>query len=71
MQFELSISRLQNAIYFSIIAMPKKSHFTISAWSILESKGMGAIFQKKGKEMWKRGKIFANLSINVQNLKIF
>ena len=31
---------------------------------ILESKGMGAIFQKKGK-------IFENLVKNVQNLKIF
>ena len=29
--FELSISRLQNATYFSIIAMSKKSHFTIFA----------------------------------------
>ena len=27
--FELSTSRLQNAIYFSIIVMPEKSHFTI------------------------------------------
>ena len=27
--FELSISRLRNAIYFFIIAMPKRSHFTI------------------------------------------
>ena len=29
--FELSVSQLQNAIYFSIIVMPKKSHFTIFA----------------------------------------
>ena len=29
--FELSILRSPNAIYFSIIAMPKKSHFTIFA----------------------------------------
>ena len=29
--FELSVSRLQNATYFSIIAMSKKSHFTIFA----------------------------------------
>ena len=27
--FELSISRSQNAIYFSIVPMPKKPHFTI------------------------------------------
>ena len=33
--------------------------------------GMGAIFQKKGKEMLKNGKIFKNLGKNVQNLKIF
>ena len=29
--------------------------------SILESKGMGAIFQKKSREMLKKGKIFENL----------
>ena len=29
--FELSVSRSWNAIYFSIIAMPKKFHFTILA----------------------------------------
>ena len=51
--------------------MPKKSHFPISVLSILESKGMGAIFQKNGKEMLKEGKIFENLNINLQNLKIF
>ena len=27
--FELSVLQSQNAIYFSFIAMPKKSHFTI------------------------------------------
>ena len=27
--FELSVSQSGNAIYFSIIAIPKKSHFTI------------------------------------------
>ena len=27
--FELSLSRLQKVIYFSIIVIPKKSHFTI------------------------------------------
>ena len=32
---------------------------------------MGAIFQKKGKEMLNKGKIFENLGENVQNLKIF
>ena len=32
---------------------------------------MGAIFQKKGKEMLKKGKIFENLGKNKQNLKIF
>ena len=56
----------------------------ISRWNVdipnkcffpyLESKGMHAIFQKKGKKgkkMFKKGKIFENLGQNVQNLKIF
>ena len=34
--FILSKSRLQNAIYFSIIAMPKKSHFTVFATQTFE-----------------------------------
>ena len=38
---------------------------------ILESKGMGAIFQKKCKKMLKRGKIFENFCKNVPNLNIF
>ena len=38
---------------------------------ILKSKGMGVIFQKKGKEILKNSKIFENLGQNVQNLKIF
>ena len=41
---------------------------------ILESKGMHTIFQKKGKQMFKKGKkgkIFESLSKNIQNLKIF
>ena len=29
--FELSVSRSRDAIYFSIIAMPKKSHLTVFA----------------------------------------
>ena len=32
---------------------------------------MGAIFQEKGKEMLKKGKIFNKLGKDVQNLKIF
>ena len=40
--------------------------FTTSG-PILESKGMRAIFQKRGK----KGKIFENLGKNVPNLKIF
>ena len=35
------------------------------------NQGIGAIFQKKGKEMLKKCKIFENLGKNVQNLKIF
>ena len=45
---------------------------------ILESKGMHTILQKKGKKRAKtclkrakRGKIFENMSKNMQNLKIF
>ena len=38
---------------------------------ILESKGMRAIFQKKGKKFFKKDKIFKNLGKNVQNFKIF
>ena len=40
------------------------------AGSILEGKGMCAIFQKIGKKMIKKGKIFENLGKNVQNLEI-
>ena len=47
-----------------------------NARPILESKGMHAIFQKKGKKKkclksGKKGKIFENLGKNIQNLKIF
>ena len=38
---------------------------------ILESKGMCAIFQIKGKKKGKKGKIIKNLGKNVQNLKYF
>ena len=38
---------------------------------ILESKGMHAIFQEKGKKGQKKGKIFQHLGEYVQNLKIF
>ena len=41
------------------------------SWPVLESKGMRAIFQKKGKKILKKRKIFENLSKNMQNLKIF
>ena len=37
---------------------------------ILENKGMGAIFWKKGKEMLKKGKTFENVGKNIQNFKI-
>ena len=37
---------------------------------MLESKGIGALFQKKGKEMLKKSEIFENLGKNRQNLKI-
>ena len=37
---------------------------------ILESKGICAIFQKKGQKRAKKGKILENLCKNVKNLKI-
>ena len=43
------------------------SRISISG-SILESKDMCAVFQKKGQ---KKGKMFENLDKNIQNLKIF
>ena len=47
------------------------SDFEIQAGPILESKDMGAVFQKKDKEMLKKEKILGNMGKNVQNLKIF
>ena len=41
----------------------------LKAGPILEIKGMGVIFQKKNKEMLKKGKIFENFGKNVRNLK--
>ena len=41
------------------------SYKDIPSGLILESKDMGAIFQKKGKEILKKGKIFENLNKNV------
>ena len=46
-------------------------HILQASGPTLESKGMGAFFQKKGKEVLKKSKIFENLGKNVQNLKIF
>ena len=50
----------------------------VLAGPTIESKGMRAIFNKKGKKKGKKrlktakkGKIFENLGKNVQNLKIF
>ena len=43
----------------------------LSSGPILESKSMHAIFQKMGKKILKKGKIFEILGKNVQNLKIF
>ena len=37
----------------------------------LERQGIGAIFQKKDKEMQKKSKILENLEKYVQNLKLF
>ena len=43
----------------------------VQSGPILESNNMHVIFQKKGKKLWKKGKIIENLDKNVQNLKIF
>ena len=47
------------------------TNWTLYPQPILESKGVCAIFQKKGKKRAKKSKTFENLSKNVQNLKIF
>ena len=46
----------------------------VIAGLILESKGMRAIFQKKGKkkiEKGKKDKIFENLGKNIQHFKLY
>ena len=49
-----------------------KLYLDLHAGTILESKGMIAIFQKKkGKKNVKKEKNFENMGKNVQNLKIF
>ena len=51
----------------------RRIHMSILRWSgsILESKGMRAIYQKTGKTRTKKGKIFKIFDKTVQNLKIF
>ena len=49
----------------------RKHYIPHRAGPILENKSMRTIFQKKGKKMLKKGKIFENLGKNVHNLKIF
>ena len=46
-------------------------HNCTTEGTIQERKVMGATFQKKGKEMLKKGEILENLGKNVQNFKIF
>ena len=41
------------------------------AGPIIESKDVRAMFQKKCKEILKKGKIFENLGENVQSFKMF
>ena len=52
------------------IAIKMIDYFTFFG-PILESKGMGTIFQNNGKEMLEKGKIFENFGKNAENLKIF
>ena len=49
----------------------KKKMSADTTGPILESKGMGAIFQKNGKTILKKGKVLGNLGKNIQNLNIF
>ena len=44
------------------------SDFEIQAGPILESKDMGAVFQKKDKEMLKKEKILGNMGKNMENI---
>ena len=50
-------------------------HFLSTIWTVSRaysrSKNIHAIFQKEGKNLLKKGKIFENLGKNVQNSKIF
>ena len=59
-------SRLENLALLKILFLILKV-VEIYAGPILERKGMGAVFQRKGK----KGKIFENLGKNARNLKIF
>ena len=43
-------------IYWSLLELDLKSIQTTLPGYILEIKGMDAIFQEKGKEMWKKGR---------------
>ena len=62
------------AWYHSNISNKSKTTYQnmhVNAGPILESKGIHAIFQKKGRKKAKIGKIFENLGKNVHNFKIF
>ena len=59
LKLSFSINNIQN---------PLQRHYP---GPIQESKGMHAIFQKKGKKGQKKSKIIKILGKNVQNLKIF
>ena len=56
-----------------VCEMESLSKVTCSKFTYFKAKnkGMRAIFQNKGKERAKKGKIFENLGKNKQNLKIF
>ena len=62
------LATIDNTYYF-------ETECHLSPGPILESKGMHAIFSKKGQKKEqkraKKGKIFENWGKNVQNLKIF
>ena len=63
---------LLSSIIFHLSVNERKAVCALkSAGHILKSKGTGAIFQKKGKKMLKKGKIFEHLAKNIQKMNIF
>ena len=62
--FILRTTFWKSLVFMRLKSATQKLNF-VMAVPILESKGMGGIFQKKDKEMLKKGKIFEALGKNV------